>query len=87
MEELSLFLLSFVFVFLIYQFFIVRRAKKNHAKKGKKDPIEISYLVRKYHLDLKKVHYNQLLQIVALVSSFDISLVVSIILLLKTFFC
>lgn len=87
MQEFILFLLSFIFVFLIYQIFIVRRAKSNvRKKKTKKEPIEITYLQRRYKLDLKKVSYNQLLQIVAIVSSFDIALSVSIIMLFNNFF-
>ena len=92
MKEVILFFMCFVFVFLIYQIFIVSKAKKKFLKKnkGKKikgkvqkrdDPMEIRYLVTKYHLDLKKVNYYQLLQVVALVSSFDISLIVSIIMI------
>lgn len=91
MEEFVLFLMSFVFVFLIYQIFLVdpakRRArdKKKNKDREKKELVEIKYLVKKYKLDLNKVSYNQLLQIVALVSSFDISLVVSIIMALDNF--
>ena len=82
MEEMVLFLLSFVFVFLLYQLFIIPRAKK----KKKKQPIEISYLVYKYHLDLDKVKYNHILQVSAAVSSFDIALIVSIIMNISNFF-
>jgi hypothetical protein len=86
MEEFILFLLSFIFMLIIYQIFIVRPAKKNRRKKkDKKEPVEVKYLVWKYKLDLKKVNYNQLLQIIAITSSFDISLVVSIIMILNNF--
>ena len=87
MEELILFILTFFFVFIIYELFIVRRAKNNGNKKKKKtrEPIEVTYLVRRYRLDLEKVDYNQLLQIIALISSFDIALIVSIIMILKNF--
>lgn len=91
MEEIVLFIMSFIFMFIIYQIFIVKPAKKRaHDKKKKKDKdrkelVEIKYLVKRYRLDLDKVSYNQLLQIVALVSSFDISLVVSVIMLLDNF--
>ncbi len=87
MQELILFLLCYAFVFLIYQIFIVRRTKRNRKNnKLKKDPIEITYLIKRYHLDMKKVSYNQLLQIVAIVSSLDIALTVSVILLFENFF-
>ncbi len=81
-QELILFLLSFIFVFLLYQLIIVRRAK---SKKKKKEPFEVTYLVGKYNLDLKKVNYNKLLRIISLVSSLDIALVVTLILLFDNF--
>jgi ABC-type bacteriocin/lantibiotic exporter with double-glycine peptidase domain len=83
MEELLLFFLTFLFVLCIYEFIIVRRAKKKEKKKTKKkdrEPIEVTYLVKKYKLDLKKISYDQLLQIIALTSSFDIAIVVNTIL-------
>ncbi len=91
MEEIILFIMSFVFIFVIYQISIVNPAKrrvldkKKKNDKEKKELVEIKYLVKRYKLDLDKVSYNQLLQIVALVSSFDISLVVSIIMMFDNF--
>ncbi len=89
MEELLLFLLTYILTFIFYQIFVVRRAKKerdssNKKKKKKeyKEVLEISYLVYRYHIDLDKISYSQLLQIIALVSSFDIAVVVSVILLM-----
>lgn len=83
MKEFVLFVMTFFFTLLLYELFIVRRAKR---EKKKKEPIEVTYLVSHYHLDLKKLSYNQLLQIVAIVSSLDISIVVSLILLISNFF-
>ena len=83
MEELLLFFLTFLFVLCIYEFIIVRRAKKKDKKKSKKknkEPSEVTYLVKKEKLDLDKISYNQLLQIIALTSSFDIAIVVNTIL-------
>ena len=90
MQEFVLFILTFLFVLVIYEIFIVRRAKPSKGRKGKKareakEPLEVTYLVKKYHLDLEKVNYNRLLQVVAITSSFDIALVVSLILFLKIF--
>lgn len=75
LEEFVLFLLCFFSVLLVYEIFIVRKAKKNKEKR----PIEVKYLITRYHLNMKKVDYVQLLQIVALVSSFDISFIVSVV--------
>lgn len=89
MQEFILFLMCFVFVFIIYQIFIVSKAKKNHISKKKKDrekqPIEVRYLIFKYHIDLEKASYNQLLQVVALVSAFDISLIVTLTMLIDEY--
>lgn len=82
LEELLLFLLCFFLVLIVYEIFIVRRAK---TKKAKKQPVEVRYLIARYHLNMKKVDYPQLLQIVALVSSFDISFIVSVVVILDSY--
>ena len=81
-KELILFVISFIVVFLLYQIFVVRKAK---SKKKPKEPFEVTYLVSKYKLDLEKVNYKRLLRLISIVSSFDIALVVSIIVLLKNY--
>lgn len=90
MQEIVLFILSYISILLIYEVVIVMPAKNRHQKKTKKkeikEPVEIKYLITRYKLDLKKVNYNQLLQIVALTSSFDISLIVSLMMLVNNFF-
>ena len=91
MEEVLLIFLSFIFIFIIYQIFIIYPAKRYKAGKGtskrkSKDPIEVKYLVARYKLDLKKVNYNQLLQMVAITSSLDIALIGSIIMSIDNFF-
>lgn len=47
--------------------------------------MEVKYLITRYHLNMRKVDYPQLLQIVALVSSFDISFIVSVVLILDSY--
>ena len=81
-RELILFLMAFIIVFLLYQLLVVRKSK---SKKKPKEPFEVTYLVKKYKLDLEKVNYNRLLLVVALVSSLDISIVVTAIAVLKNF--
>lgn len=80
--ELVLFLLSFIFVFVLYRIFIVRRAKKI---KNPKEPFEVSYLVSRYKFDMKRINYDKLLTVISIVSSFDIALIVFIIVLLDNF--
>ena len=81
-RELILFLISFVIVFILYRLLVVRKAKR---KKNPKQPREVIYLVDRYNLDLEKVNYKRLLRLISIVSSFDIALVVSIIVLLKNY--
>ncbi len=82
-RELILFLISFVIVFILYRLLVVRKAKR---KKNPKQPREVIYLVDRYNLDLEKVNYKRLLNVISLVSSFDIALIVSVILLFKNFY-
>ena len=80
MEELVLFILTFIFVFIIYEIFIIApQKKKKTLDKNTKEIVEIKYLITRYNLDLKKIDYNQLLQICGIVSSLDIALVVGIV--------
>ena len=87
MKEFILFVLTFIFVLMIYEIFIVSKTKKRKAK-GKdngKEPMEVMYLIKRYNLNLNKINYNQLLQIISIVSSFDIAIVVSLIMLPDSF--
>jgi len=83
MEELILFGLAFLTVFLIYEVVIFRLAKK--ILKRDVELSEVAYLEKRYKLDLKKVNYKRLRHVIAFTSSFDIALVVSIIMLFKSF--
>lgn len=87
MEELVLFGMTYLFVFIIYQIFIVNPAKKRKKKNNKteKEMFEVRYLVTKYKLVLDKISYNQLIQMCALISSLDISIAVSIMTLTNNF--
>lgn len=73
------FMSTYLITFIIYQIFFISPFKRNKKLKGNnKEILEIRYLISKYRFNIKKVNYNQLLQIVAIVSSFDISLIVTI---------
>ena len=92
MQELILFIMCYIVVLAFYELYFVRRAKNYRSgkmKKKKKDkykePGEIMLLRSKFKVDVDKVNYDQLLQIVALVSSLDISLVVSVMSIIPIF--
>ncbi len=92
MQEIILFLMCYTVVLFFYEIYFVRRAKNyksgkmsKRRKERYKEPSEILLLKSKFKLDMDKVNYNQLLQIVALTSSFDISLVVSVMSLIPIF--
>ena len=77
MEQVILFFMTYLCVFIVYYVFIVRKYKK----RGKKRPVEVTYLMNRYKLDLDKINMKKLLLTISLVSSFDISLIVTIVLL------
>ena len=79
MQEFILFIMTFISVYIIYQLFVVLKYKRKNDNKNYKEPFEVLYLRRKYNLDMKKINFKTLLQVISLVSSFDIALIVSII--------
>ena len=84
MQEIILFILSFLFILVIYEIFIVAKAKKNEkSRKDKKLPIEIVFLMTKYNFNLKKIDYYKLLHVCAFVSSFDMALIVTLAMLFE----
>lgn len=79
MQELILFVMSFILIFILYEIFIVAKAIKNEKKKkDNKLPVEIKFLIAKYKFNLKKINYHKLLHVCAAVSSFDMALIVSL---------
>lgn len=79
MQEIILFIMCYILVLLIYELFLVGPAKKNREK----ELLEVKFLITKYHLDIDKINYNQLLQLCAITSSLDITISVSLVLLVK----
>lgn len=82
MKQIILFIFTFVFVFLIYQILLIG---KNKRRNNKKQPMEVKYLETKYKLDLKKLNYKRLLLLISVVSSLDISLIITIALFFKSY--
>ena len=83
MEEVLLFLMTYVFVFLIYQLFVISKSKRKNSKKM---PVEVNYLISVYKIDIDKINYKKLLLLISLVSSLDISIIVTLVLVFNSYF-
>lgn len=83
-EAMVLFILTFIVVFLIYNFTFIRsyryekKLKKGKTVKQKKEPVELRLLQYYYKVDISKLKYTSILKRVAITSSFDISLIVTV---------
>jgi len=68
------FILTFVFVYIIYYFVIIRKNKTydpNHV------PVEIGFILIRHKINIINIDYRKMLYLVSLVSSFSISLIVT----------
>ena len=61
------FLVIYIFYLSIYVF------KKNKKYDPNKVPQELAYLIRKYRLDMKKINYKKIMNVIGLVCAFDIA--------------
>ena len=93
MEQVFYFIICYILTFLLYLIFVIlprfrylKKKKNNKVKKERKEPVEVRYLVTRYRLNLDKVDYKKLLMIISLVSSLDISIAVSVSLLIDAYF-
>ena len=92
MEQVFYFIICYILTFLLYLIFVIlprfrylKKKKNNKVKKERKEPVEVRYLVTRYRLNLDKVDYKKLLMIISLVSSLDISIAVSVSLLVDAY--
>ena len=75
MEDIIYFIGIFIVLYILFHLFMVKKARRN----SKKVPVEVQYLLVQYNLDTKNFRYKQFMNTVALVASFDISLVATIV--------
>lgn len=69
--DLYWFIGTFLVIYLFYLFnYVIGKNKKYNKNKV---PIELSYLIKKYRLDMKKINYKQIMNEIGLISSFDIA--------------
>lgn len=79
MVYIQLFMMIFIVVLLIYELFLFRGYRSKKGKKvTEKIPMEVKILESFFKLDIHKLDYERLLHIVAIVSSIDIAIIVTI---------
>ena len=92
MKQVVLFFMTYAFVFVLYYYFIMRKTKEKKLKRGRKPkkkkntkPVEVSLLENKYNIDLEKINYKKLLLIISLVSSLDITIIITLVLIFDNY--
>ena len=78
MEYLLTFIIVFLVLFLVYYFYFVE-----FARRSKKCPVEATYLIRLYKLDIDKFSYRKFLFYVSIVTSMDIAIATTVISMFK----
>ena len=68
--DLYWFLATFVIVYLFYLFFLVIRKKEYNPNKV---PVELHFLIKKYRLDMKKIKYRSIMNLIGLASAFVVA--------------
>ncbi len=73
MEYIVYFILTFLIVYTISYFLMVRKAKEYNPNKI---PIEVAYLLRKNKLDMKKISYHSFVRTISLVGALIMAITV-----------
>ncbi len=69
------FIITFAIIYVIYYFLIIRKCRKNK----KVVPAEVNLILYFYNIDLKKVDIYQIVKVVSVVTTFILSLIITII--------
>ena len=69
------FIITFAIIYVIYYFLIIRKCRKNK----KVVPAEVKLILYFYNIDLKKVDIYQIVKVVSVVTTFILSLIITII--------
>lgn len=76
MEKVLLqFIIVFLIIFLIYYFFVIRKCKGNNGYA----PVEVNIILSRYNIDIKKIDLYKMIKQVSLVTTFILSIAITII--------
>lgn len=67
---------SFIILYLIYYFFIIKKCKKNK----KYVPVEVNLILLRYRIDIKKIDLYKMIKNVSFITVFILSMVITIVL-------
>lgn len=70
------FVVSFVILYLIYYFFIIKKCKKNKNYV----PVEVNLILLRYRIDIKKIDLYKMVKNVSFITVFILSMVITIVL-------
>ena len=70
------FVLTFLVIYLVYYFVIIRKKKDYDPNLV---PVEVNYILMRHKIDIKKINYRKMLFLISLVTSFNMSLAITII--------
>ena len=76
------FILIFLLFYIIYRTFIMKK-KKTFSKLKKND--EVRLFILRYNIDVKKINYKKLLNVISIINSFIISFTSALILNIDSF--
>jgi len=68
--DLYWFIITFI---IVYLFYLISFVFKKQEFNPEKIPVELHFLIKKYKLDMKKIKYKSIMNIIGLVSAFDVS--------------
>lgn len=69
------FIITFVTVYLVYYFLVIRKCKKDK----KIVPTEVNLILSFYKIDIKKINLYQMIKVVSMVTTIIISVIITII--------
>ena len=91
LQNIILFLLTFITIFLVYEIMFIKVYRYNKKiKKGKiskddnlKEPVEVRLLKSYYQVDIDELNYSSVLNTIAFISSLDMAIIITVACLVK----
>lgn len=91
LQNIILFLLTFITIFLVYEIMFIKEYRYNKKiKKGKiskddnrKEPVEVRLLKSYYKVDIDELNYSSVLNNIAFISSLDMAIIITVACLVK----